>query len=282
MSRSSEIADAVELRAWATDLAYSITSLKEELEAVLPQDDEGETAERYANEVFEELEDRQRLLNASYPFNVDGNTIEPNELKTNSSYLFCLGLTFFGDVPLDIRTREFESLAKSAAEIYFRGTSVRIGAPWKTGEIVSYPDLLQLVCDAIPDLGRPVRVVAPGAGDGGWDIVVVNNFPDRGFSRIIALGNCATGRTNWHTKGNETEAVYFWDSFAHPPERKNVCLRFLAIPFQATDDQKHRKQSDDCILFDRPRLCGLASTASQRAMEWLRSHVAEALEVALV
>ena len=100
MSRISEIADVVELKAWATDLAYSVSSLKEDLEAALPQADEGETAEKYANQVFEELEERQRLLNRSYPFTVDGNTVElateqtdfaENALAYRSSLAFLQG-----------------------------------------------------------------------------------------------------------------------------------------------------------------------------------------------
>ncbi|MFN0141446.1 MAG: hypothetical protein ACKVQW_15330 [Pyrinomonadaceae bacterium] len=276
------ITDIVELHTWANDAAYSISSLKEDLEAILPDDTASEEAEAYSNQVFEELEQRRGLLGESYPFDVDGNTIVPNHLKTNSSYLFCLGLSHLTDIPNNMRDVEFESLAKSASEIYFRGTAVRIGAPWKTGEIQSYPDLLQLVTDMIPDLGPPKRDAAPYGGDGGWDVVVVNNFPDRAFSRIIALGNCATGRQNWHTKGNDTEPSYFWDGFTHGPERKNICFRFLAAPFHATDDQRHRKQGSSCILFDRPRLCSLVSTTSDVVMNWLHAESDKALELALI
>lgn len=275
-------ADIVELHTWANDVAYSISSLKENLEAILPDDNASEDAEVYSNEIFEEFEQRRNLLGTSYPFDVDGNTLVPNQLKANSSYLFCLGLTFFEPVPNDMRTREFEGIVRLAAEAYFRGTAVRIGAPWRTGEIATYQELLQRVVDMIPDLGVPVRTVAPHGGDGGWDIVVVNNFVDNAFSRIIALGNCATGRTDWLTKGNETEVTDFWDAFSHPPERKNVCIRFLAVPFQMTKEQKDKKQGPGNLLFDRIRICHLVGTTSQRVMDWLAEHRDNTLELALI
>jgi hypothetical protein len=190
-------------------------------------------------------------------------------------------LVFIKDIPADFRTKEFESIVTGAAEAYFCGTAVRIGSPWKNREITDYKQLLQLVSDLIPDLGTPMRDVAPGGGDGGWDVVVVNNFRDREFSRIIALGNCATGR-NWLTKGRETEPGFFWDSFSRPPERRNACLTFLAVPFLMTEDQKVRKQARDSISFDRIRICEKVPATSDAVMQWLEEHRADALDVPLI
>jgi len=281
MKSIPHISDVVELRTWANDQPYSISALKEDLEAVLSGDD-AEQAEDYALKVFEELERRARLLDEAYPFTIDGITITPTDRKNNSSYLFCLGLNFISDIPENFRTQEFESIVKRAAEEYFRGKAVRIGAPWKTGEITDYRALLQLVSDLIPDLGAPTRDAAPGGGDAGWDVVVVNNFADREFSRIIALGNCATGKTDWLKKGRETEQALFWNFFTRSPEGRNVLLTFLAVPFLMTEEQKLRKTARDFISFDRIRICERVPSTSDAVMEWLDHHKSDALDVALI
>jgi len=200
MNSVPEIADIVELQAWAAQKTQSASSLEEELRAALPDDDR-EKAEAVAREVFETLGERGHLLGDSYPFTFDGTTLTPNGNIANSSYLFCLGLTWLENITVNLRTREFEAIVKTAAEEYFGGDAVRIGAPWKTQEITVYAELLQLVSDLIPDIGPPTQHTAPNGGDAGWDVVVANNFRDQRFSRIIALGNCATGRTDWLGKG---------------------------------------------------------------------------------
>ncbi|HXU39039.1 MAG TPA: hypothetical protein VN937_21975 [Blastocatellia bacterium] len=281
MNKILDIADVVELRTWANDKPYSVSALKEELEASLSGDDAGD-AEDYALKVFEELERRATLLGKSYPFTVDGITLSPNEQKHNSSYLFCLGLKFMKDIPDNLRTREFEAIVKSAAEDYFRGKAVRIGAPWKTGEITDYRQLLQLVSDLIPDLGEPMRETAPDGGDGGWDVVVVNNFADQQFSRIIALGNCATGKTDWLKKGQETSPALFWSFFSRSPTERNVCLTFLAVPFLMTEGDKLRKLYHGSISFDRIRLCERVPSTTDAVMQWLDDHKTEALGVSLI
>ena len=132
----SNITDVVELRTWAQDQTYSVSALKEDLEAALPLN-EAKTPEDYAREVFEELGQRARLLGAAYPFDTDGVTLSPNNRKSDSSYLFCLAMNFFDDIPIRIRSPEFEGLVKIAAEKYFRGRGIRIGAPWKiSGHVV--------------------------------------------------------------------------------------------------------------------------------------------------
>jgi hypothetical protein len=281
MTDVPQIADVVEFQTWAADQAYSISTLQEDLEAALGED-EHDQAEDYARQIFEELASRAQLLGTAYPFDHDGATLTPNNRKSDSSYLFCLGLNFSDDITLELRTREFEAVVKTAAEAYFRGEAVRIGAPWATGEITDYLVLLQKVSDLIPDLGPPTQAVAPGGGDAGWDVVVVNNFKDRKFSRIIALGNCATGRTNWRQKGLETQPTLFWSFFTRSPLSENVCLTFIAVPFLMTDDDKLRKAGEKCITFDRIRICEHAPSTSPAVMAWLESQRAKALDEPLI
>lgn len=281
MNTVPEIADVVELQTWAADKTYSISALEEELEAALPGSDD-EEAETCAREVFEELSERARLLGPAYPFTFDGITLVANERKNDSSYLFCLGLTWLENITNNLRTTEFEAIVKVAAEEYFGGEGVRIGAPWSTGEITDYGLLLQKVSDLIPDLGPPTVTQAPSGGDAGWDVVVVNNFEDRKFSRIIALGNCATGRTDWRRKGLETQPTVFWDFFTRPPQPYNVCLTFIAVPFLMTEDDKKRKVSPVCITLDRIRICEHAPLATPAAMNWLDQQRDSAVDLAMM
>jgi hypothetical protein len=279
MSEIFDITDVVELRTWASDSIYSVSALKEDLEAVLSED-EADNAETLSIEIFDELEFRASLLQESYPFKVDGSTVSTNNYKDNSSYLFCLGLNFFNNITLNLRTIEFESIVKIAAEKYFCGTAIRIGSGWKAEKVSTYKELLEKVSSLVPDIGAPIRTKAPKGGDGGWDVVVVKNFADNQFTRLTALGNCATGKTNWLGKARDTEPDYFWKFFTRVSS--NPCLIFLAIPFIMTEDQRQRKQGRELIVFDRFRICGMAPNTSQKAMNWLEKNRAKALDFPLI
>jgi hypothetical protein len=278
---AQEVADVLEIQVWASDYALTQSSLKEELESGWPDETDEDGPEDLAREVFEILQQRANILAGAYPFTCDGNRLSPNdERKVDSSYLFCLGLRYFGsEVDLNLRTREFEAVVKTAAESYFGGQAVRIGAPWSTGEITDYKTLLAQVSELLPEIGPPTREKAPGGGDAGWDIVLVKNFGDGRFSRIIALGNCATGLRNWKSKGAETAPRLFWSFFTKTPLADNPCLTFIAIPFLMTDDDKYAKAHHDCITFDRIRVCEHAPAANPAIMEWLETQRNNALEI---
>lgn len=284
MKDPQEVADIFELFVWAADQSFTQSALQEELESGWADATDNQGPEDLAREVFEILQSRAQILGGAYPFVCDGNRLAPEDnRKINSSYLFCLGLRYFGsDVDLNLRTREFEAVVKTAAESYFGGKAVRIGAPWATQEITDYKTLLGLVSDLLPELGPPTREQAPGGGDAGWDIVLVKNFADGRFSRIIALGNCATGIRNWKNKGAETAPRLFWSFFTKNPLGENPCLTFLAIPFVMTDEDKYAKAYHDCITFDRLRVCEHAPDASMPVMNWLEEHRDAALEMSLL
>ena len=257
MKDPQEVADIFELFVWAADQSFTQSALQEELESGWADATDNQGPEDLAREVFEILQSRAQILGGAYPFVCDGNRLAPEDnRKINSSYLFCLGLRYFGsDVDLNLRTREFEAVVKTAAENYFGGKAVRIGAPWATQEITDYKTLLGLL---------------------------VKNFADGRFSRIIALGNCATGIKNWKNKGAETAPRLFWSFFTKNPLGENPCLTFLAIPFVMTDEDKYAKAYHDCITFDRLRVCEHAPDASMPVMNWLEEHRDAALEMSLL
>lgn len=271
MKSAADVADVVEIQAWAGNKTFTISALKEELEALISDGEDDDEPERLAQEIFDEFGARTRKLGDAYPFTFDGYMLRPQAPAQGSSYLFCLGLSLLNaaNITPNIRNVEFETLVMRAAKKYFGGDALRIGAPWKTADIPTYPALLRTVSDLIPELGAPTRTKAPHGGDGGWDVLVVKNFSDRQFPRLIALGNCATGRTDWRGKGKDTEPTYFWTFFSR--DHRSVCITFLAAPFAMDEDDRLRKSGTTTLTFDRMRICEHAADASQPMRDWLEA-----------
>jgi hypothetical protein len=279
----SEIADVAELRIWASRKPSTFSSLKEELQAAIAEDEE-EKAEQIAQSVVDEIQARQLILNDAYPFLCDGNKIEVNAAAPRAStYLFCLGLSVLppGLISNDQRTLQFETVAMKAARAFFGGQELRIGAPWHTAAIPTYEDLLAKVAELIPNLGPVARDAAPAGGDCGWDVLIVKSFKDQSFPRLIILGNCATGRTDWMKKGMETPPRYFFDrSFTQDP--RSVLITFFAVPFVMDEDAKLRKLYDQTVTFDRFRICEHSPISGEDCAAWLETTRDAALQVPFI
>src|SRR6266853_960460 len=93
MKEISVMADVVEFRVWANGKPCTFSSIKEELQAAMA-DDEEESPEALAQSVVEEIQTRQVLLNGAYPFECDGYKVEFSAPAVGTStYIFCLGLS---------------------------------------------------------------------------------------------------------------------------------------------------------------------------------------------
>jgi hypothetical protein len=282
MKGISEIADAVELRAWASGKASTFNSIKEELQAAMA-DDEEEAPEDCAQGVMDEIQSRKLLLNGAYPFTCDGYRLSFTPPAAGAStYLFCLGLSLLppAQISNEQRSIQFETVAMSAAKSFFGGTELRIGAPWRTDEIPTYEDLLKKVAALIPNLGPLTRDAAPEGGDCGWDVLIVKGFKDQEFPRLIVLGNCATGRTDWLRKGMEAAPRYFFDS-SFTSDHKSVLITFFAVPFVMDEEARKRKLYGQTITFDRFRICEHAPLSPPEVADWLETTRGAALEVTL-
>lgn len=275
-----EICDVFEIQTWAAGERSTISKLKENLEALLVDVNNLE-AETLAQEVFDEIGKRVQRLGPAYPFDSDGNSLWANTLANEgSSYLFCVSLSVLRTgITNPIRTVEFETLVMQAAQAYFGGSAIRIGAPWQTPQVPDYETLLHSVVDLIPELGPPTRTAAPAGGDGGWDVLIVKNFHDREFPRLIALGNCATGRTDWLRKGSESKPTYFWSFFTR--EHRSVCITFFAAPFLMEEDDRLRKIDATTLTFDRLRICQNAPHVAPTAARWLNENRDNLLNIPL-
>jgi hypothetical protein len=282
MKEISEIADAIEFRVWASGTPCTLSSIKEELQAALAEDEE-ESPEDLAQSVIEEIQTRQMLFNGAYPFECDGYKVEFSApLDGTSTYIFCLGLSLLPheQISNEQRTIQFETVAMNAAKAFFGGSELRIGAPWRTAEIPTYEDLLDKVAALVPNLGPRTRNAAPDGGDCGWDVLIVKGFKDNNFPRLIVLGNCATGRTDWIKKGMETAPTYLFETF-FTSDHKSVLITFFAVPFAMDDEARKRKLYNQTIILDRFRICEHAPVSPQDVAAWLETTRKAALEVPL-
>lgn len=269
MKEIPEIADAVELRTWAQGDGYTFDALRDELNAVLG---ENEDAEVIAQNVVDEIQNRQKLLSGSYPFEFDGYKLRMKGVNpSKSTYIFCLALSLLPSRHIETKQRavQFETVAMAAAKSFFGGEALRIGAPWKSPGIQRYEQLLNRVVDLIPNLGKLLRKRAPKGGDAGWDVLLVKNFRDNNFPRLIVLGNCATGRTDWKYKGREAEPSFFWSFFNHPPQ--SACILFFAVPFIMDNDARLRRVTSSTITLDRFRICEMAPELPEDVQQWVES-----------
>lgn len=282
MKTVEEIADIVELQTWAGRTVMTSSELKDQLEAVLDEGDNSD-AEDLAQNILDEFTQRQRTLGIAYPFKTDGYKLEVGHAQpATTTYLFCLGLSVLpsSTIAPEQRSVQFETVVMNAASNFFGGQGLRIGAPWQSGDVPDYATLLDKVIELIPELGSKIRSEAPGGGDAGWDVLIVKSFCDDRFPRLVALGNCATGRTNWEAKGMETQPGLFWSYFQG--QHRSTFLTFFAVPFPMDDDARLRKYNESNLTFDRFRICEHApTTAVPQISAWLEAQRQSALQIPL-
>src|SRR6266404_709211 len=260
MKTIEEIADIVELQTWAAQKPATQSALVEQLESALDEEDKL-AAEDLAQNVLDEFLNRQMLLGQAYPFKTDGSKLELGHAEpASTTYLFCLGLSLLpeSEIENEQRALQFETVVANAATSFFGGQGLRIGAPWYSDEIPQYGVLLDKVIELIPNLGEKMITEAPGGGDAGWDVLIVKNFCDNDIPRFVALGNCATGRTNWKRKGMETTPALFWSYFQS--DHRSVLITFFAVPFAMDQDARIRKYHPTNLTLDCFRICEHAPT----------------------
>jgi hypothetical protein len=282
MVKIAEVADVVELQVWASAKPETSGSLKALLQAA--QDEVSEQdAETLAQNIMDEFSTRERLLGDAYPFTCDGYKLAlKHPAPHTTTYLFCLGLSLLpsAEIESEQRDRQFETIVMNAAMKFFGADGLRIGAPWHTEDSPTYGALLDKVVDLIPDLGKKRRDTAPDGGDGGWDVLIVKSFKDSMFPRLIALGNCATGRTNWRQKGDETQPAWFWNFFNH--SHRGVFLTFFAVPFVMDEEARLKKYTETKLTFDRFRICENSPSSVDGAGEWLLGQKENALGIPII
>ena len=263
----------------------TLSQLEGHIETTIPEeaidsddDDECDAFELLAQQVFDEILERQIRLGVAYPFACDGYKVNYPVGSYGLPYIFCLLLSYLPSTQIQNPqcAPQFEILAMDAAMNFFGGAGLRIGWPWDRD---TYAELLDDVVSLLPDLGQIALPEPVVAGDRGWDILIVKGFGDNSYPRFVALGNCATGRTDWRMKGLETQPEYFWQCFQH--ERAGTWLTFSAVPFPMDEDSRLRKASRHTLTFDRYRICEFATGLCAEAEQWVNQQFMNASNIPL-
>lgn len=285
-NKISRMADVIELRVWAMNEPFTLSSLKEEIESIIgfTDDDDDEKGESYelAMSTFEEFERRLAVIDVGYPFEIDGEMIrvDINRKDQATSYPFCLGLSLLAEIDNAMRAPHFELVALEAAKSYFAASGVKTGAPWSNA-YQSYQELLEEICKVAPEFIAPKKnVKAPSGGDRGWDFVVGKPFKDSEMSQFVAFGNCATGRNDYLIKGAETTVDYYMENFEG--RLRSPVFQIFAIPFVLSGDERDRKSGRERIIFDRFRICHFAPNAGDVPLQWLKSRKTEIESIAIL
>lgn len=273
---TEELADWLEIRAFRdldgngshVDLLTALR-MSGTADALLDEDPDppsGAVEDRYeaaVEDAFTEIEDRFRACGAKegvYPFEVEADYIAIARDTASSVYTFLLLLSCFGDragLKPNQGAKLFEAVCAKAAEAYLGGAHVTVKS-----RVFGFPrrdlpggfgEALQGLCDDLQEgVGPRDR---PGFGDqkdAKLDIVAWRDFGDDRPGKLIAFGQCATGR-NWNDKLSELQPrdwCEYWMQdrpAVHP-------IRMFFVPHRVS----LRRWLPSCvsggILFDRCRI----------------------------
>jgi len=270
-SSPSEHADWLELRAVAVPRGscsfYELThSLKVSGTADAVCDDVSEDEELItskAEDAFAELDDREHACGGqgrAYPFSLSEQTIELRDEPAHSIYMFLLLLSAFGkDVgPDDFHAeRVFEHVCSQAAASYFGAPDPNVGASVfgfpRSLSPTSFAEALDDLCNRLGEGGgsrdRPKR---KDQKDAKLDIVVWRGFPDRRPAKLIAFGQCATGRS-WADKCSELDPQA-WCSHWMMDNPLVIPTKLFFVPHRIDAREWTHTGRFGGIVFDRCRI----------------------------
>jgi hypothetical protein len=218
-----------------------------------------EAIDSYCLSVFTVLERRAKVLNGFYPF-----TLKPGVVKYDGSldhkfvpYLFCLCLAYFGDAykTKSLKPRlMFEEISALAASAYIGGELMLFGTSRsKLGDQTKqFKAAVTALCEFVGE-GKGFRQ-QPGLSkkDDHVDIVVVKQFADRGTSKLVIFGQCASGE-GWRTKVAEMQPNAFWGQWIENSKVSEI-LRSFFIPFPIAPNEWEYQARYAGLLFDRLRI----------------------------
>ena len=257
----------------------STDAVQESMDALV--DSGGETSERVADAVFDELEDRASAAGTGYPFSVGEQAIQLKSdlFEGGSTYVFLLLLSRFGvnaAKGVGVRPeRDFEDISLAAAEGCFgrneHDGSYLFAFPRRT-KAKSFPAAVDALSRQLGEGGgaKPVPIITRQK-DAHLDVVVWHGFADKRAGQFIAFGQCATG-ANWRTKLSELSEPGTWCHawMLRPPSVPAV--RMFFVPHRPTRDEWETSAILGGVLFDRCRIANhvpeLPSHVRSRCLRW--------------
>lgn len=246
-----------------------------------PSDDRGsEQSQAVAETAFAEIELREAGCSGTYPFRVSAQSIKAKNGADASMYVFLLLLANFGHKAGPEGTNAvglFDDLAAQAAESYFHGESYVFAFPRRVAPN-GFADAVDDLCVQMGEgQGNRLRPNTKHQKDAKLDIVSWRAFEDGRPGKMIAFGQCATGK-NWKDKLAELQPYTFYSQWlAQNPAVSPI--RTFFMPFRVLDDDWLNVALQGGIVFDRCRLAhhaqGVDSTVKEQVAAWNRDVLAK-------
>lgn len=254
--------------------------------------------EQKAEDAFAEIDDRVRACSGSYPFEIlDENVLQIRPGREKCVYSFMALLSRFGKdagPPGLGGAQLFEDLCARAMETYLGGgpsrpshdtasvASVRacvFGFPRRVLP-AGFADALDQLCADLGE-GSPHkgRQNLPRKKDDKLDIVAWKEFGDRRPGKLIAFGQCATGR-KWREKISELPQPHKWCQNWMRELPAVDPVRSFFVPHRVEFNEWIETCLYGGLLFDRCRIAQLTIGIDKRLAsdlnKWTR-HVLAAL-----
>jgi len=234
---------------------------------------------------FTEIEDRFRACGAkdgAYPFELETDYIAMAKNTRSSVYTFLLLLSCFGDrAGLRQGAKLFEEVCAKAAEAYLGGAHINVksrvfGFPRRVLP-KRFESALQSLCDEIREgTGARKRPNSSDQKDAKLDIVAWHHFDDARPGKLIAFGQCATGR-NWSEKLSDLQprewcVLWMQDQPAVHP------IRMFFVPHRISLRDWFQSSLYGGILFDRCRIASHSSLIEKPLRKQLAAWSKEVLD----
>jgi hypothetical protein len=226
--------------------------------------DRDRRAEAAASDAFTELHDRRQACAGAHPFRMAGEVVEAGRTAVRAPYAFLLLLGAFGagaGPPGLDGASLFEEVCAAAGASYLGGRragarALVFGAPRRHSP-AGFRAAVDHLCDALGEGGgcRP-RARLRHQRDSRLDLVVWRTFPDRRAGKLIAFGQCATGR-GWPDKLEELQPRAFVALWLREPLAIEP-LRLFFVPFRVDAERWEEASLRGGVLFDRCRIAALA------------------------
>jgi hypothetical protein len=269
-----DLLDHVELRALTDpDKNSSASELTSDLKVTGSSDaideQQGESLSEYReavlDAVFTEAEYRLNACGeANYPFSIDGKALLSRDDSSSTVYTFLLLLSLFGKdaVAGTNAAKLFEDVCAYATAKYFGyhellAKTYVFGFPRRMAPKDFVGALKDLCRNKI--LEGEADTKFPGARfmkDASLDIVSWLPFPDGRSGKLIAFGQCATGRKWWdkRTELNPYDWIRAW--LTKTPQV--VPVKMFFVPHAITENEWAQLGYAAGIIFDRFRIAHLA------------------------
>ena len=238
-----------------------------------------------AEDAFGELEDRHSSCGGErtqqYPFTVGQRILAKRPDGKAQVYTFLLMLSNYGTKAGPRGTygeRIFEDLCCHAAKGYLGGKeggaeAAQFGFPRRILPR-DFPAALQKLSCQVGDFTPNTE--APRSKrqkDAKLDIVAWRPFPDRRPGKLIGLGQCAAGRSDFAAKTQELQIEGFFKKWLREVPSVNP-VRMFFVPWRVPSADFRTVCIDCGILFDRCRIscfCSdIDSSLRDQCQEWSR------------